>query len=120
MTFCFLPDSITQPAYDLSQDPERPKVFRKTGIRWTGDRLAPVTRTTAFSIFLGNSKGRGEPGSSNLDDDLALRTPLGEVCKRILCLLERKHLVDHWPDALRLEELADFGELIAIGARKEK
>ena len=40
-------------------------------------------------------------------DDLALGAPLGEVRKRILCLLERKHLVDNWPDAVRLKEFAE-------------
>src|SRR5205814_509660 len=60
------------------------------------------------------------PPLSHLHDDLALGAPLGQVCQRILCLLERKHLVDHGPDALRLEELADFGELVAIGTHEEK
>ncbi len=58
--------------------------------------------------------------SQHLNDDFPLRTPLGEVGKRIFCFLERKHLVDHWPDAFGFEKFADFAELGAIGVRKEK
>jgi|APLak6261660231_1056022.scaffolds.fasta_scaffold00899_3 hypothetical protein len=58
--------------------------------------------------------------SQHLDDNFPPRTPLGEVGKRIFCFLERKHLVDHRPDALSFEKFADFTELGAIGVRKEK
>ena len=46
--------------------------------------------------------------------------PPGEVSKRILCLFERKYLVDHWSDVPLLEEFAYFAKLNSIGARKEK
>jgi len=68
-------------------------------------------------IFLDS---RDLDSSFDLNNDFALGAPLSQIFKRLFGLRKWKHLVDHWPDALRLEELADFGELIAIGARKEK
>src|SRR5437667_12243189 len=44
MTFCFCPDSIAQKAHDQSHDPRQSPVFRKIGIRWTGDRDELPTR----------------------------------------------------------------------------
>src|SRR5882762_9608467 len=38
MTLCFLPDSMTQQAHDLLQDPGRSHGLRKIGIRWARDR----------------------------------------------------------------------------------
>src|SRR5947209_18493497 len=38
MTFGFVPDSRTQQAHCQSHDPGQSPVFRKLGIRWTGDR----------------------------------------------------------------------------------
>ncbi|MNW18754.1 hypothetical protein D3C71_2184410 [compost metagenome] len=57
---------------------------------------------------------------SHLDHDLALGSSLGKVLKRILCFLERKHLVDHWLDALGFEKFADLGELSAVGKDEEE
>ena len=57
---------------------------------------------------------------SDQHDHFAFRPTLGEVRQRLPGLLEGKHLVDHRPDALRLEELSDLGELVAVGAGKEE
>lgn len=37
--------------------------------------------------------------STHGDDNLAFGSTLLEIGKRFLCLIERKHFVDHWPDA---------------------
>ena len=49
---------------------------------------------------------------------LPLARPCSRYAERLLGLLERKNLVNHRPNALRLEKLADLRELIArLGAR---
>src|SRR5436853_6581295 len=52
MTSCFLPDSIAQQAYELSQDPGRSHVFREIGIRWAGDRDELSTRLQHSERFV--------------------------------------------------------------------
>ena len=56
----------------------------------------------------------------HLDNDLALGSTLLEIRKRLLGLLERKDLVDHRPDAPRLEKLADLCELAAVWVHEQE
>src|SRR6266498_33593 len=53
-------------------------------------------------------------------NDLPLRPPVFEICQRLLRLIERKHLVNHWPDALGLEQFTDLCELLTVWMHKQK
>ena len=60
------------------------------------------------------------PPLAQLDNDLPLGSPLFEIRKRLLRLFERNYLIDHKPDAPRVEKLADFGELPALGVHEQE
>src|SRR5271170_4213036 len=59
-------------------------------------------------------------GSPDLHNDLSLGPAFSKVRKRLLRLIERKHLVNHRPDAPCLEEFADLCELAAIWMHEQK
>src|SRR6185437_10206970 len=60
------------------------------------------------------------PSSLNLYDDLSPGSTLLEIQKRLFRLIEREDLVDHGPDASRLEKFADVGELAAVGMHEQE
>ncbi|MCY1431573.1 hypothetical protein D9M71_475450 [compost metagenome] len=77
-------------------------------------------RGHGFFLCIRRSGGGQTRLPSHFDHDLALGSALGKVFECFLCFLERKHLVDHWLDALGFEKFADFGELSAVGMYEEK
>jgi hypothetical protein len=54
------------------------------------------------------------------DDDFALGAPLLEIRKCFLGLLERKNLIDHWPDAPSVEKRTDFRKLTAVRSPEQE
>ena len=56
----------------------------------------------------------------HLDNDLPLGPPLLEIRKRLLRLFEWKYLIDHRPDAPRLEKLSDLCELAAVWMHEQE
>ena len=113
---------------------QSPKVFRHARVTRVGiwDAIEVVCRPlTKVQLSLDASRKRivssgnrdRQPTSTSLlhlDNDLPLGSTLLEIRKSLLRLLERKHLVYHWPNAPCPEQLTDLCELTTVRVHEQE
>jgi hypothetical protein len=83
-------------------------------VRRHGRCLEPYLVPTSVTI------GVGLPDSLHLDHDLPFGSAPLEIRKRLPCLVERKYLVDHGPNAPHLEKVADLCELATVWIHEQE
>jgi len=93
---------------------------------WPGRALPPRPRSVRYRRQSGHVANIGNPPLLtrsrhedstpllHLDNDLPLGSTLLKICKSLLRLIERKYLVDHRPNAPRLEKFTDLRELVTV------
>ena len=90
-----------------------------TSIVWTGN-------CSALEIFALNVVALKSAStctmtiSLHLHDDLSFGPAFFEIRQRLFRLIERKHIVDHRPNAPRLEQFTDLCELTAVWMHEQK
>jgi len=92
--------------------------FGHDGLGVVDQRFVVVERDHAHLI-------RREPEREVADslhphDDLPFRPAFFEIRQRLLCLIERKHLVNHRSDAPRFEKFANLRKLAAVWMHEQK